>query len=215
MMVTGSDLKESKHAVEIAKQYCECYLTVFLYTGEPNISQADHCFATVGVHPCSASQFDKYPGGPSALLAALKDLAIKSKASGHTVAFGEIGLDYDRLFLTPKDQQLKYFEAQLDLAVEIQLPLFLHSRAASEDFERLLGARLPSLPKKGLVHSFTGTLEEMKRMVELELDVGVNGCSMKTEENIEVVRQIPLERLQIETDGPWVLDNEVFWLTKN
>jgi TatD DNase family protein len=156
------------------------------------------------VHPCSAKHFDTCAGGPSALLSAIGDLARTSKATGHTVAFGEIGLDYDRLFLTPKDQQLKYFEAQLNLAVEIQLPLFLHSRAASEDFERLLNAVLPQLPKKGLVHSFTGTVEEMKRMVEMGLDVGVNGCSMKTEENVEVVRQIPLEHLQIETDGPWV-----------
>jgi len=169
--------------------------------------KAGLCYATVGVHPCSAKQFDSFPGGPSALISALRELAKTSMAAGYTIAFGEIGLDYDRLFLTPKEQQLKYFEAQLDLAVEIQLPLFLHSRAASEDFERLLVARLSNLPKKGLVHSFTGTVEEMRRMVELGLDVGVNGCSMKTEENIEVVRQIPLENLQIETDGPWVSFN--------
>lgn len=132
------------------------------------------------MHPCSAKQFDEYLGGPSQLLSALRDLAKNAKESGEAVAFGEIGLDYDRLFLTPKEQQLKYFEAQLELAVEIQLPLFLHSRAASEDFERLLGAKLPQLPKKGLVHSFTGTLDEMKRVVDLGLDVGVNGCSMKS-----------------------------------
>lgn len=161
------------------------------------------CYATVGVHPCSAKHFDTHPGGPSALLSALKTLALEQKKVGHVVAFGEIGLDYDRLFLTPKEQQIKYFEAQLDLAVEVQLPLFLHSRAAAEDFERLLAARLPQLPKKGLVHSFTGTMEEMERLVALGLDVGVNGCSLKTEENCNVVKAIPLERLQIETDGPW------------
>ena len=96
------------------------------------------------------------------------------------MAFGEIGLDYDRLFLTGKEQQLKYFEAQLEIAVEVQLPLFLHSRAASEDFERLLGNKLQRLPKRGLVHSFTGTIEEMRRLVELGFDIGVNGCSMKS-----------------------------------
>jgi TatD DNase family protein len=133
----------------------------------------------------------------------LKDLALRSKASGHTVAFGEIGLDYDRLFLTGKEQQLKYFEAQLELAVEVQLPLFLHMRAAAEDFERLLKPKLEQLPKRGLVHSFTGSLEEMRSLVDLGLDIGINGCSLKTEENVEVVREIPLERLQIETDGPW------------
>lgn len=138
------------------------------------------------------------------MLEELRILAISSRDSGRAVAFGEIGLDYDRLFLSPKEPQLKYFEAQLDLAVELQMPLFLHSRAASEDFERLLAPRLAKLPNRGLVHSFTGTLEEMRRMVDLGLDVGINGCSMKTEENLEVIKALPLDRLQIETDGPWV-----------
>ena len=120
------------------------------------------------------------------------------------MAFGEIGLDYDRLFLSPKEAQLKYFEAQLDLATELGMPLFLHSRACSEDFERLLRPRLDRLPKRGLVHSFTGTIEEMQRLVEMGFDIGINGCSMKTEENVSVVSEVPLERLQIETDGPWV-----------
>lgn len=138
------------------------------------------------------------------MLSELRKLAVESREAGHTVAFGEIGLDYDRLFHSAKEPQLKYFEAQLDLAVELGMPLFLHSRAASEDFERLLSAKLPQLPKGGLVHSFTGTMEEMERLVALGVDIGVNGCSMKTEENLEVVKAIPLERLQIETDGPWV-----------
>ncbi|KAL2867899.1 3'-5'-exodeoxyribonuclease [Aspergillus lucknowensis] len=184
-MVTGSDLEESQHAIDIANKY-------------PGL-----CYATVGVHPCRAKLFDKYPGGPEKLLAELKSLALEGKKTGHAVAFGEIGLDYDRLFLSPKEPQLKYFEAQLDLAVEIQLPLFLHSRAASEDFESLLAPRLEKLPKRGLVHSFTGTLEEMNRLVALGLDIGVNGCSLKTEENLEVVKALPLDRIQIETDGPW------------
>ncbi|GIJ82384.1 hypothetical protein Asppvi_000892 [Aspergillus pseudoviridinutans] len=184
-MVTGSDLVESRHAIQLAQSY------------------PGFCYATVGVHPCQAKHFDEFPGGPDKMLEELKSLALEAKEAGHVVAFGEIGLDYDRLFLSAKEPQLKYFEAQLDLAVEIQLPLFLHSRAASEDFEKLLAPRLEKLPKKGLVHSFTGTMEEMKRMVALGLDVGVNGCSLKTEENLEVVKAIPLDRIQIETDGPW------------
>jgi TatD DNase family protein len=137
-------------------------------------------------------------------LATLRDLAINARDNGTAVAFGEIGLDYDRLFLAPKDTQLKYFEAQLDLATELHMPLFLHSRACSEDFERLLKSRLDRLPKRGLVHSFTGTVEEMQRLVDMGFDIGINGCSMKTEENVSVVKAVPLERLQIETDGPWV-----------
>ncbi|KAL3450727.1 hypothetical protein BJX65DRAFT_304890 [Aspergillus insuetus] len=184
-MVTGSDLEESKHAIDIAQKY------------------PGFCYATVGIHPCQAKLFDSYPGGPMKMLEELKSLALEAKNSGHVVAFGEFGLDYDRLFLSAKEPQLKYFEAQLDLAVEIQLPLFLHSRAAHEDFERLLAPRLEKLPKRGLVHSFTGTLEEMEKLVALGLDIGVNGCSLKTDENLEVVKAIPLDRIQIETDGPW------------
>ncbi|THW92917.1 hydrolase, TatD family protein [Aureobasidium pullulans] len=185
LMVTGSDLEESQKAIDLAEQY-------------PGL-----CYATVGVHPCSAMTFEKYAEGPDALLSALRDLAIKTKAAGTAAAYGEFGLDYDRLHYADKDTQIKYFRKQLDIAVEVQLPLFLHSRAAAEDFEAILKERLDELPKRGCVHSFTGTLEEMKRLVDMGFDVGINGCSLKTEENVDVVREVPLERLQIETDGPW------------
>ncbi|KAL9115523.1 MAG: hypothetical protein Q9227_000844 [Pyrenula ochraceoflavens] len=185
MMVTGSNLKESKGAVELAERY-------------PGI-----CYATIGVHPCCSEDFGSHSGGPQQLITELRELAQASIDSGHTVAFGEIGLDYDRLQHASKDTQLKYFELQLDLAIQLQLPLFLHMRAASEDFERLLIPRLDKLPKKGLVHSFTGSKEEMEQFVRLGFDIGINGCSMKTEENIDVVKTVPLGKLQIETDGPW------------
>jgi TatD DNase family protein len=161
------------------------------------------CYATVGIHPCSAQKFDKYHLGAEGYLQAVVELARKGRDEGHAVAFGEIGLDYDRFHYADKETQLKYFEAQLDVATELNMPLFLHMRAAAEDFENLLKPRLDRLPKKGLVHSFTGSVEEMRSLVALGLDVGVNGCSLKTEENLEVVKEIPLEHLQIETDGPW------------
>ncbi|ETI23169.1 hypothetical protein G647_04966 [Cladophialophora carrionii CBS 160.54] len=185
LMITGSNLIESHHAVDLAKKY-------------PGV-----CYATVGVHPCSTQDFDNYNGGPDALIKELRDVALEAKETGHAVAFGEIGLDYDRLFLSPKDVQLKYFELQLSLAEELQMPLFLHSRACSEDFERLIGERLDKFPKRGLVHSFTGTVPEMESLCRLGFDIGINGCSMKTEENLEAVKAVPLDRLQIETDGPW------------
>ncbi len=187
LMVTGSDLSESAHAIEIAKQY-------------PGL-----CYATVGVHPCSAQSLYAHAddGGVDAALTELEQLARSASAAGHAVAFGEIGLDYDRLELCPRDVQLRAFEAQLDVAARLGLPLFLHSRAAAEDFERLLRPALERLPRKGLVHSFTGTLEEMRSLLALGLDIGVNGCSLKTTENLAVVKEIPLDRLQLETDGPW------------
>ncbi|EME38587.1 hypothetical protein DOTSEDRAFT_92583 [Dothistroma septosporum NZE10] len=185
LMVTGSDLTESKNAVKLAEDY-------------PGL-----CYATVGVHPCSAEQFLKHDGGDDKLLQELKELALEGKKTGTVAAFGEIGLDYDRLQHADKETQVKYFEKQLDLATELDLPLFLHSRAAAEDFEAILKAHLDRLPKRGVVHSFTGSMDEMQRIVELGFDVGINGCSMKTEENLEVVKTVPLERIQIETDGPW------------
>jgi TatD DNase family protein len=182
--VTGSDLSESRKAIELSKAH-------------PKI-----IYATVGVHPCSSLQFTK-GASPESHLSELHALASKASTEGYAVAFGEIGLDYDRFGLCPKDVQLKYFAAQLDIAVQLSLPLFLHSRAAHEDFMRLLRERLHMLPKRGVVHSFTGTEEEMRELVDMGFDIGVNGCSMKTAENVDVVRKIPLERIQLETDGPW------------
>ena len=184
-MVTGSDLEESRNAVKMAEEY-------------PGL-----CYGTVGVHPCQARSFEKYEGGPEGLLEELRRLVLEGREKGTVAAFGEIGLDYDRLHFCDKETQLVYFEKQLDLACELDIPLFLHSRAAATDFERLLKERLDRLPKRGVVHSFTGTLEEMQAIVALGFDVGINGCSMKTEENLAVVKEVPLDRLQIETDGPW------------
>jgi TatD DNase family protein len=139
------------------------------------------------------------------VLSSLRTLAQThaTDATSPIVAFGEIGLDYDRLMLCPKEIQLQYFAAQLNVAVEVGLPLFLHSRAAHADFTRLLRERLEKLPRRGVVHSFTGEMEEMEELVDMGFDIGVNGCSLKTVENVEVVRRVPLERLQLETDGPW------------
>ncbi|KAI9829093.1 MAG: hypothetical protein M1832_000116 [Thelocarpon impressellum] len=195
-MVTGSSLKESRRAVELAEQHRACHYNIPI----GHLTEAAGlCYATVGVHPCSSKDFDSDPS----LLSSIEALASASATAGTAVAFGEIGLDYDRLFLSPKETQLRTFQAQLEVAVRVQLPLFLHSRAAAADFERLLGAKIAQLPRRGLVHSFTGTLEEMQRLLDLGLDIGVNGCSLKTSANLAVVQAIPLDRMQLETDGPW------------
>jgi len=180
--------------------------TVFVPPFSPSHTSADSIpagliYSTVGVHPCSVKLIDSHPSGPEAYLSSLRTLAQEGASSGYVTAFGEIGLDYDRLYHASKEDQKKYFALQLDLAEEIGLPLFLHSRAAAADFEDMLFPRLPRL-NGGLVHSFTGTVDEMRRLVSAGLYVGVNGCSLKTEENLEVVRQIPLERLMLETDVP-------------
>jgi len=179
LIVTGSDLEHSRDAVRLAEEH------------------SNTIYATIGVHPCNAQSLSPET------LSSLATLAQNSIKAGQAVAFGEIGLDYDRLELCPKDIQLHAFEQQLSLAVQLQLPLFLHSRAAHADFLRLLSEHKKDLPKRGVVHSFTGTVEEMRELVERGWHIGVNGCSLKTEENCDVVREIPLDMLHLETDGPW------------
>ena len=203
-MVTGSDLANSERAVALAQQYRTLRLPPPCGPATDRRPPAGTCFATVGVHPCNAQAFDAHPGGAPALLAALRALATDPGSAPVVAAFGEIGLDYDRLGLCDAATQRRAFAAQLDLAVAVQRPLFLHSRAAAADFEAILRPRLDRLPRRGLVHSFTGTAAELRAALAMGLDVGVNGCSLKTEENLAVVRELPLDRLQIETDGPWV-----------
>jgi TatD DNase family protein len=156
-------------------------------------------------------EFEKHPQGPDGLLAEVRALIAEQMAihdkegDSPFVAVGEIGLDYDRLHYAPKEVQQVHFRAQLDLAASLPNPppLFLHSRACHEDFIAELRARAEKFPRRGVVHSFTGTVAEMRELVAEGWDIGVNGCSLRAEESIDVVREIPLERLQVETDGPW------------
>ena len=80
--------------------------------------------------------------------------------------------------------------------------MYLHSRATGDEFASIIRANRHRFPT-GVVHSFTGDLNELEQLVEMGLFIGVNGCSMKTEENCEVVKAIPLDRLMIETDCPY------------
>jgi len=135
--------------------------------------------------------------------------SLPSSNGAGLVAFGEFGLDYDRLHYCSRLIQLHSFDAQLKLAASLkpQLPLFLHSRAAHSDFVRLLkthyGEKLERLTTGAVVHSFTGTVEEMRELMHLGLYIGVNGCSFKTAENCAVVKEMDLNYIMIETDGPW------------
>ncbi len=130
-------------------------------------------------------------------------------SQGRAVAVGECGLDYDRLHFAPADVQRKYFAAQLDLAEQLALPLFLHSRNAHKDLVAIIKPRMPALEaaigkgRVGVVHSFDGTVEELEELVNMGLYIGINGCSLKTEENLAVAAKVPLDRLMLETDAPW------------
>lgn len=183
MLLTGSSLSESKSIISLADRF-------------PN-----YLYTTVGVHPCSVNELNFSVGND--YLDELKEVALMGKKLGIVKSFGEIGLDYDRLHYSSKEDQLKYFKLQLDIAVDIQLPLFLHMRNACDDFIEVIKPYLEVLPKGGVVHSFTGTSEELHKLLALGFYIGANGCSLKTEENLEVLKEIPLEKMMIETDAPW------------
>ncbi|KAG8814415.1 hypothetical protein FRC17_001135 [Serendipita sp. 399] len=188
-IITGGSLSESRTAIRVAKE--------------------NGFYATIGCHPTRSSELTKQP--PGQYINDLDKLISQNLTGpGRCVAVGECGLDYDRLFFSGKEDQKKAFRAQLTLAKKYHLPLFLHSRAAHLDFVALLveagmhenGGQAVG-GRGGVAHSFTGTIEEMEELVAMGYYISVNGCSMKTTEQLDMVKRIPLDRLLLETDAPW------------
>ena len=89
-----------------------------------------------------------------------------------------------------------------DIAKKYNLPMYLHNRNTNGDFFKIVKENRHKFPT-GIVHSFTDNLDELNKCLELDLFIGVNGCSLKTKENIEVVKKIPLDKLCLETDAPY------------
>jgi TatD DNase family protein len=166
-----------------------------------NMSSSYDLSMTVGIHPTRCNIFQNEE--MSTIVSQLNEMIALARHKDHLVAIGECGLDYDRLEFCDRETQRIGFLAQLNLAEEHHLPLFLHDRNTSGDFLAIMTEYLPRLPAGGVVHSFTGTQQEMESYVTLGLYIGINGCSLKTQENLDVVRQIPLDRLLLETDAPW------------
>lgn len=167
-------------------------------------SRPEQCFITVGVHPYHAAEPEDE--GPEYFEKLLKTVqALLEERPTPLAAFGELGLDYDNLKKATKEVQIRTFKAQLDMVVsnKINLPLFLHCRAAFKDFVEIIRPYIPSLPRGRLVHSFVGSKAEMQALVDMGLHVSVNGFSFRDEDSCEMVKSIPLDKLQIETDAPW------------
>lgn len=153
-------------------------------------------FATAGVHPHHAAEYDAATGE------ALRELVRQPGI----VAVGECGLDYFRDF-SPRPAQREAFAAQLEIAVETGLPVFLHQRDAHEDFMAVLKDYLPRL-KAAVAHCFTGQAHELEDCLAAGLHVGITGwiCDERRGRHLlPLVAGIPADRLMIETDAPYLL----------
>lgn len=157
--------------------------------------QFDDVYATLGVHPHEAASFDE-PAD-----AYIQTHAINPKV----VAVGEIGLDY---FYDHCDREVQkqVFKRQLQLAIDCELPVVIHTREADDDTINILQEYAPKMPKKGVVHSFTSGLELASIAVDLGFCLGINGIvTFNKADNVrEVVAQTPLENLLLETDAPYL-----------
>ncbi|KAL0265784.1 UNVERIFIED_CONTAM: hypothetical protein PYX00_011499 [Menopon gallinae] len=116
--------------------------------------------------------------------------------SDRVIALGECGLDFDRLHFRAKAEQLSIFRRQLDLGAGTY---FLHSRGCHRDFMDVIS----DYSFGGVVHSFTGELEEAMDYIRRGLYIGINGCSLKTQAHVDSVRDVPLESIVVETDSPY------------
>ncbi|MCG9754340.1 TatD family hydrolase [Shewanella insulae] len=178
LIVIGSSLDESQQAIDCVARY-------------PNA-----LYTTAGVHPHHASEWDT--GSRERLTQLVKQSGV--------VAIGECGLDYNRDF-SPRPKQREAFEAQLALAVELEMPVLMHERDAHEDFAAILQAYRPQL-KGALLHCFTGNRASLEHYIEMDLHLGITGwvCDERRgQELAELVVDIPAERIMIETDSPYLL----------
>ena len=182
IVVTGSSDESNRKAAQLAQEH-------------PGV-----LWSTAGVHPHHASDYTDDSD------AQIRKLA----AAGRVVAIGECGLDYFRNF-SPREAQLEAFKAQLDIAAETGLPVFLHQRDAHDDFVEVLEPMLPAL-SRAVAHCFTGEHESLREYLALGLYIGVTGwiCDERRGAHLkEIVSIIPDDRLMIETDAPYLLPRTI------
>ncbi|KAL3915231.1 MAG: hypothetical protein SGARI_008226, partial [Bacillariaceae sp.] len=211
LILTAGTLQESKDALQVVREYRQKQ-----HSDENGMFLA----CTVGVHPtrCQQEFVDDSveSGGDSSrslasdVLEGLRQVAEDGVQDGCIVALGEIGLDYDRLQFSPKDVQQEFLRRQFETFLGkddkvASLPLFLHNRSVGRDLLEELKRQKETTKTdlKGVVHSFDDTLELAQEFIDLGFYIGLNGCSLKTKENLEVVKDLPLSRILLETDCPY------------
>lgn len=154
-----------------------------------------YCYPMIGLHPTSVNEtYEKE----------LADVKERLSAPNNFVAIGEIGLDlyWDKSFLK---EQLLVFEKQIEWALEYRLPIVIHSREAFDYIYKVMQP-YKDTPLTGIFHSFTGTPEEASRLLEFEgFMLGINGVvTFKKSTLPETLQQVPLERIVLETDSPYL-----------
>ena len=173
----GVDLVNSQQAVSFAEKH-----------------QKPELFAAVGVHPHEAKDFNIKTD-----LSKLEKLARSTKV----VAIGEIGLDYFYNH-SPKEVQAEVLRAQLKLAQKLNLPVSFHIRGAFDDFWPIFDQAEHEGGKiRGVVHSFTDSIENLQKALERDLFNGISTFVKKPEE-LEMFAQIPLNKILLETDAPFL-----------
>ena len=181
LVLTGTSVEGSEQALQLCRELDE---------------NGQRLFATAGIHPHSASDWN----GDSArrLRALLKEANVR--------AVGECGLDFNRDF-SPRAQQEKVLEEHLALAVELQLPVFLHERDANQRLLEILRNYRDHLPA-AVVHCFTGEQRALFSYLDLDLHIGITGwiCDERRGTHLHpLVRDIPRGRLMLESDAPYLL----------
>lgn len=170
----GTDIESSLISVELADKY-------------------NFVYATVGVHPHDTNNVN------DSVLLKLKDMAKNKKV----VAVGEIGLDYYRDH-SPREIQRKIFARQLELAVDLKLPVVIHSRDAHDDSMEIIKEYAFDLPG-GVFHCFQGNYEAAMKVIELGFIISVGGViTYKNSEMAETAKQVPLDKIILETDAPFL-----------
>ena len=158
------------------------------------VQQFPEVYGSVGLHPHDAAELTED------LEQKIRKLALEEKK---LIAIGETGLDYHYMYSSAEVQQ-QVFSKQLQLAVELNLPVIMHSREAETDTLNIL-QEIP-VASLGVAHSFTSSFEMAKTLIEMGWYIGINGIvTFKNAEDLrEVVRWLPLDRLLLETDSPFL-----------
>ena len=191
LVLTGTSVEGSEQALELCRQLDET---------------AQRLFATAGIHPHSASDWNA--DSDQRLRSLLKE--------PNVVAVGECGLDFNRDF-SPRPQQEKVLEEHLAMAVELQLPVFLHERDASQRLLEILRDYRDQLPA-AVVHCFTGEKKALFSYLDLDLHIGITGwiCDERRGTHLHpLVKEIKRGRLMLESDAPYLLPRSLRPKPKN